>query len=231
MDKEKRAIGVLDAEIELLGNQLKLLRTKEETLQRETEKNSRYHNYLLHVVEHLRGTSYEFVDVQDILNRFNTMKKVNHDLKKRQKDLNEEYDERIRNLQELSKAKSNEQQQCKNDIILLQKRFDDLSRLTSKSGSSSAESAQAQHDLMNAAVIGQVRISVKNLLQRFEAFSQRAKRSASHRRTSENETKTLEDTREDNQSTEADIVRLAEYIADYSAIVNERHIHEQTMNK
>ncbi len=221
----------MDAAIELLGNQLKQLRTQEETLQNETEKNSRYHNYLLHVVEHLRGTPYAFVDVQDILNRFDTMKKVNHDLKKRQKDLNEEYDERIRNLQELSKAKANEQQQCENEIILLQKRLDELSCLTSKNDSSSAESTQAQHDLMNAAVIGQVRISVKNMLRRFEAVSLRAKRSASHLRSSENETKTPEDTRESNRSTEADIIRLAEYIADYSVIVNERHMQEQTMKK
>jgi DNA anti-recombination protein RmuC len=206
-----------------------LLRAEEETLRIQREKNSRYHNYLSNVVEHLRGTPYEFVDVLDILNRFNTLKKVNHDLKKRQNDLNKEYDERKRNLQELSKAKSDEQLQCQNEIIFLQKRLDDLSLLSSKSYSSSAENTQAQHDLMNTAVIGQVRISVKNLLQRFEAFSLRAKLSASYRRTSKNEIKTLEGHREDNQSIEADIVRLAEYIADYSAIVNEWHMNEQTM--
>jgi hypothetical protein len=214
-----------------LGNQLKLLRAEEETLRIEIEKNSRYHNYLSNVVEHLRGTPYEFVDVLDILNRFNTLKKVNHDLKKREKDMNEEYDERIRNLQELSKAKSDEQLQCQNEIIFLQKRLDDLLLLSSKSNASPAENAQALHDLMNTAVIGQVRISVKNMLQRFEAYSLRAKLSASYRITSENEIKTLEGKREGTQSVEADIFRLAEYIADYSAIVNEWHMNEHTMKK
>lgn len=222
LDKERRSIGVLDAEIELLQNKLNDLRTIEESLRREGENNFRYRDYLLHVVEHLRGTPHEFADIQDILNRYHTLKRVNMDLKKRLHDCKLEYDERQRDLLELSKIKSDEELQHNNEISSLQKRLDDLS-ISSQRQSTFEEITPTKHVLFNTATVGQVRISVKNLLQRFESYS---KRSAPQLRTLENETRTLEEPREDNQALESDLVRLAEYIADYSAIVDEWRIQQ-----
>ncbi len=222
LDKEQKSIGVLDVEIELLLKKLRDLRTIEDSLRREGENNFRYRDYLLHVVEHLRGTPHEFADIQDILNRYHTLKRVNMDLKKKLHDCKLENDNRQRDLLELSKVKSDEQLQYKNEIASLEKRLDDLS-ISSQRQSTFEDITQTKHVLINTATLGQVRISVKNLLQRFETY---AKRSAPQLGTLENERRTLKETREDNQAIESDLMRLAEYIADYSAIVDEWRIKQ-----
>ena len=186
-------------------------------------KSLRYHNYLSNVVDFLQGTPNDFAEVQDILNRYSTLMQVNSDLARRQQAFMSDNEESRRYLVELSKDKANALLQCNNEIASLQKCLDSYS-LSSKREQS--DSGPIGHELSNTAALGQLRASVQNLLLRFENYSRRAvnndARKNNNTRVIEGESRSASLQRaEDDEATGSAIERIAEYIIDYSATIDE----------
>mmetsp|Transcript_5406 Transcript_5406/g.7971 ORF Transcript_5406/g.7971 Transcript_5406/m.7971 type:complete len:319 (+) Transcript_5406:224-1180(+) len=219
LGKERRAISALDSEISLLGFKILEQRRIEESLRKECEKSFQYQNYLLQVVDYSKGTSQKFTTLQDILNRYNTLKLVNMDLEKRHQRCELDNERRRRDIIEVSKENSNELLRYNNEIASLQKSLDDYSMQSQRQSTRDGTNPTGQEVMMITAEIAQVRKSVQNILHRFECFTNRSVRIS---KPSHDETMSAgEQPLDESEATEKALGRIEECIADYSAIINE----------
>jgi chromosome segregation ATPase len=152
-----------EIEIKRFEQQLAEKMNEEQALKNEVEKNLKYQVYLDKVVQHL---SKDFPEIQDVLNRYNTLKEVNSYLNEKQKEDDKLNETTYREFVSFRKENENEILNYGNEVAELQVRLEQCKnktmRLQSDLDSSNSEASE------KALALGQILSSVANILERCE---------------------------------------------------------------
>eukprot|EP00593_Proboscia_inermis_P006482 CAMPEP_0171317174 /NCGR_PEP_ID=MMETSP0816-20121228/78682_1 /TAXON_ID=420281 /ORGANISM="Proboscia inermis, Strain CCAP1064/1" /LENGTH=172 /DNA_ID=CAMNT_0011810121 /DNA_START=285 /DNA_END=800 /DNA_ORIENTATION=- len=146
-------------------------------MQDELVKNGKYRTYLSNFVDFMQGTSDEFSEIQDILNRHRTLTETNSQLIEQQKKSVTESELRRAELFQLSRDKVNSILNRNNEIASLQKNLETVTLSTV--GMQSMADATFQDVNVKVSELGQVHASVENLFLRLENQAQRYKKKKS----------------------------------------------------
>ena len=152
-----------EIEIKRFEQQLAEKMAEEQTLKAEVESNLKYQLYLEKVVSHL---SKDFPEIQDVLNRYKTLKEVNSYLTEKQKEDDLVNETTYREFMSFRKENENEILNCGNEVAELQVRQEQCKnktmRLQSELDSHNSEASE------KALALGQILSSVSNILERCE---------------------------------------------------------------
>eukprot|EP00592_Proboscia_alata_P004583 CAMPEP_0194371220 /NCGR_PEP_ID=MMETSP0174-20130528/19604_1 /TAXON_ID=216777 /ORGANISM="Proboscia alata, Strain PI-D3" /LENGTH=336 /DNA_ID=CAMNT_0039149145 /DNA_START=177 /DNA_END=1184 /DNA_ORIENTATION=- len=148
--------------------------SNEKVCKDELVKNGKYRTYLSNFVDFMQGTSDEFSEIQDILNRHRTLTETNSQLIEQQKKSVTESELRRAELFQLSRDKVNSILNRNNEIASLQKNLETVTLSTV--GMQSMADATYQDVNVKVSELGQVHASVENLFLRLENQAQRYKK-------------------------------------------------------
>ena len=152
-----------EIEIKRFEQQLAEKMTEEQTLKAEVERNLKYQVYLEKVVSHL---SKDFPEIQDVLNRYKTLKEVNSYLTEKQKEDDLINETTYREFMSFRKEHENEILNCGNEVAELQVYLEQCKnktmRLQNELDSHNSEASE------KALALGQILSSVSNILERCE---------------------------------------------------------------
>jgi len=169
---EKRQIEQKEKETISLTQILNTQIENEKQLASNLEHNMKYQNYLSSVVDHVQRASDDFPEVQDILNRHNTLRNANRDLMSQQARNVGWSEERRGEFLQFLKDGANGMLNRNNEIAGLQKELETCTLGTVGVQSLLEVGIQSMSD--KTCELGQVIASVENLYERFE--EQRARR-------------------------------------------------------
>lgn len=152
-----------ESDIKKLETQHKEKIAEERILKAEVEKNRKYQDYLENVVQYM---SKDFPEINDILNRYKTLKDVNSYLGEKQQSDEETNEALLCEFEDYKKETENEILKKNNDIAEMQDRLEHCRMrkavLQNESDTSNDE------DSKKSLALGQVLSSVTNILERCE---------------------------------------------------------------
>jgi len=207
-----------EAEIARLKQEYRLKQEEDQAVKKGLEMHVKYRDYLTNVFE---GVEEEYNEIQDLLNRFETLKHANLDLAKAHRD-NEQKNESQRQLfGNFKKECQNEILNRTNDIAKKQKLYEqktgDVLRLQNIVDSSVESSSKELLEL------GQVIRTVRNLHDRIETRLQNTGRSSKNSNDSHAQSSTGSPEQLDLESQRAveTLDEITAYMIDYEEIVQE----------
>eukprot|EP00743_Colponemidia_sp_Colp-15_P001978 GILK01002151.1.p1 GENE.GILK01002151.1~~GILK01002151.1.p1 ORF type:complete len:392 (+),score=107.62 GILK01002151.1:77-1177(+) len=118
--EEFRQKKAREAEIVELDKRLKKLRDDNDELEREVQRNMRYEEFL----ERVKDANEEYQEINDLVNRYETLENANSDLRKNQIRFEEETEQLRAEFQQYTKDRTNEILAFNNDIASLQKKLE-----------------------------------------------------------------------------------------------------------
>ena len=111
-----------EKEISQISATLETKKEEENNLSKKLNENKRFHLFLKRVVE--EGTFDNFSEIQDILDRYRTLKNTNYDLMGQMQKNTEQHEERRSSYTHFMKFGSNEMLSMNNEIVGLQKEME-----------------------------------------------------------------------------------------------------------
>lgn len=160
---EKKQREAKEVEIRRLEAQLKNTLKEESVLKTELEKNMKYQDYLENVVQSM---SKFFVEISDILSRYNTLREANRYLIDKQMADESSHENMLRGYSSFRKVKENEVLNVNNEIADMQEKLEhgqtQTMQLQVEVDQATRESSEKRLEL------GQILSSVSNILDRCE---------------------------------------------------------------
>jgi len=225
---EKKQREQKEKEIKRLKEQHASRLEEERTLQKAVRGHEKYHVFLAEVVE--RGGGGEYHEIQDLLNRYKTLKDANRDLSEGQRKHEQENEDMRVEFSNFKKERQNEILNRNNDIKklqkLLEKRETAVHRLQNEVDSTIRGTSDKTLEL------GQVLRSVQNLLERFEKHMHaHSKKGQMPRKSDKGVGNSMKELEADTKEAIESLDDISLYMMDYKAIVDEFLEHEKTMRK
>lgn len=152
-----------ESDIKKLEAQHKAKIAEERILKAEVEKNRKYQDFLDNVVQYM---SKDFPEVNDILNRYKTLKDVNRYLDEKQQSDEENNEALLCEFEDYKKETENEILKKNNDIAEMQDRLEHC-RMRKTVLQNESDTANDE-DSKKSLALGQVLSSVTNILERCE---------------------------------------------------------------
>jgi len=174
---EKKQRELKEVEIEKLTQQYLTKKEDETTMKQQVSQNIKYQQFLTDVVEYVQGSSEDFPEVVDLLNRHKTLRDANDDLNQRQGDQDRENDEKRHYFSQVTKDRANEVLNRNNEIAMLQKHLESCSVGTLEMQQNVDTSIKGMSNKI--LLLGQMLASIENLLERFETQARHIKRKES----------------------------------------------------
>ncbi|GMH87965.1 hypothetical protein TrVE_jg12027 [Triparma verrucosa] len=219
---EKKQREIKETEITKLTRQYHEKMLEEKTLKEQVLKNEKYQKFLMDVVEFVQGTSEDFPEVQDLLNRYNTLRVANEDLNKRQTNHDVENEEKRQQFAQFTKERANEVLNRNNEIATLQKNLEGHAMATLQAQYNVDSSISNMSD--KVLQLGQMLASIENLLERFETQAKHMKRNKDTPKTFGDKADvsgSAEDLEREGKRAHEHLEDIAIYMIDYSSIVRE----------
>ena len=135
----------------------------EKTKKRELQLNEKYQLYLTNVVE---GGGDDYHEIQDLLNRYKTLKDANQDLADAQRKHEQDNEDKRLEFANFKKERQNEMLNQNNDIAKLQKILEGREGITLRLLNDVDSTIRGTSD--KTLELGQILRSVQNLLERFQ---------------------------------------------------------------
>jgi hypothetical protein len=170
---EKRQRELKELEILKLHSQASSKMGAEKDFKALVSKNVKYQSFLTEVIEFVQSTSSDFPEVQDLLNRHQTLADANSDLTAKQLDHDLEYENERLKFTTFSKETANDVLQLNNQIATLQKNLELESVGTLRMQNNVDSSIRSMSD--KVLQLGQMLASIENLLERFEGTTKTRK--------------------------------------------------------
>ena len=203
-----------EGEIEKLKAQEAEKREEEKLMRKQLELNEKYQRYLQEVVD--KGSD-DYHEIQDLLNRYNTLKTANKDLADTQTKAEQENEKKSVEYSHYKKERGNEILNANNDIANLQHRLEkremDVKLLMNELDSTITGGSK------QTLVLGQVLRSVQNLLERFDSHMRAHGKVV--RRPERSIGGTVEEMKEDAKVAAEQLEEICMYVCDYASIVDE----------
>jgi len=173
---ESKQCDTKDKEIIRL-RQLVDAKTKEEAaVAAELAKNRIYQDYLQNVVAEAQATSVEgFHEIQDILDRYNTLRSTNVDLLRKQKQISEEHEQRRSTYLQFIKVCNDDMLNDNNEIASLQKNLDQASIGWNPTAYLDDED-HTRSTMQQTAELGRILAAIDYIVERFEKQAQLSER-------------------------------------------------------
>jgi hypothetical protein len=124
---EKLACKIKEKEISQISETLETKKKEEQNISITLNENRRFHVFLKRVVE--EGTFDNFSEIQDILDRYRTLKSTNDDLMAQMQKNTEQHEERRSSYMHFMKFGSNEMLRKNNEIVGLQKEMEKVTMM------------------------------------------------------------------------------------------------------
>lgn len=156
-----------DREIVQLQELLDAKAMEEKELDEKLSNNKKYHCYLTSVINQAKVTSDDYTEIQDILDRYQTLKSTNDDLLSQLRKNTKDHEASRLSYTQFTKKSSNAILNMNNEIAALQKEMD---QLTVKSNNIESLDDGAARDVTDlTAELSQVFVVVNQILGRFES--------------------------------------------------------------
>ena len=160
--------------------------------------------------------------MQDLLNRYNTLRVANEDLNKRQTNHDVENEEKRQRFAQFTKERANEVLNRNNEIATLQKNLEGHAMATLQAQYNVDSSISNMSD--KVLQLGQMLASIENLLERFETQAKHMKRNKDTPKTFGDKADvsgSAEDLEREGKRAHEHLEDIAIYMIDYSSIVRE----------
>lgn len=211
---EKKQREIKEIEIQKLELQLKEKLQEEQILKKKAERHAKYHDYLENVISHM---SKFFGEINDVLNRYKTLKQVNEQLILYNGENEEKAESTLREYISFKKEKENELLAKNNDIAKKQDKLENCKIKSSEDQNELDLTTQAAAEKTLA--LGQILSSVKNILNRCEeSFRNRHNKPKVDRSSDKNERMSLD---EQVIKTKMKLDEIAMFMIDYRDIIEE----------
>jgi chromosome segregation ATPase len=203
-----------EGEIEKLKEQHRQKLEEEKSMRKQLELNDKYQKYLQDVVD--KGSD-DYHEIQDLLNRYNTLKTANKDLADTQAKAEQENETKSVEYTHYKKERGNEILNSNNDIANLQHRLEkkEMDVILLMNDLDSTITGGSKQTL----VLGQVLRSVQNLLDRFDSHLRASGKPV--KRPERMIGKTVEEMKEDAKVAAQQLEEICTYMIDYGSIVDE----------
>lgn len=155
-----------DREIERLQKVLEEKNEEERILSLSVKQNKKYKDYLKNVVEEVQTSSGDFSEIQDILDRYTTLKNTNDDLLNQMQNNTRGHDVRRTNYAQFMKKSGNEMLNMNNEIARLQKELERATIELNKMESLDSGSSRNANELTTE--ISQALLVIDNMSDRLE---------------------------------------------------------------
>ena len=162
---EKKQREMKEGEITKLKQQYFEKMEEEKAMKEQVSQNIKYQQFLNDVVEFVQtqGTE-DFPEVQDLLNRYKTLRDANNDLNRRQVTHDVENENKRQEFSQFSKERTNEVLNRNNEIATLQKHLESCAVGTLQAQNNVDSSIRNMSD--KVLQLGQILASIENLLGR-----------------------------------------------------------------
>jgi len=211
---ERRQREVKEVEIARLKRQYQEKMEEELQMKAYVAQNIKYQQYLTDVVEHVQGSE-DFPEVQDLLNRYKTLRDANNDLTKRQVQHDIENENKRQQFSQFTKERANEVLNQNNAIATLQKNLESCTIKTLEMQSDVDTGIRNMSD--KVLQLGQMLASIDNLLERFETHASKVKR----KKDGSKKASTAEELEREGKRAQDNLEAIATYMIDYNSIVGE----------
>jgi len=169
--EESRMCKSKEAEITTLHQLLKTKVAEEKDFSDQLAKNKKYQDYLKTVIFEVKGSSDDLTEIQDILDRYDTLKNTNDDLLHKMRQNTERHEERRFSHIQLMKDGGNEILNMNNEIAALQK---ELEQVTIASNNvESLDDGTSRNATEITTDLSQILVAVDNIVERFETQANR----------------------------------------------------------
>lgn len=155
-----------DREIERLQKILEAKNEEARILSLSVKQNKKYEDYLKNVVEEVQTSSGDFSEIQDILDRYATLKKTNDDLLSQMQKNTKGHESRRTNYAQFMKKSGNEMLNMNNEIARLQKELERSTIELNKMESLDSGSSRNTNELTTE--ISQALLVIDNMSDRLE---------------------------------------------------------------
>jgi hypothetical protein len=164
--EERRQCESTDVEILQLQQKHNGKIEEEKQLSDLLAQNQRNQEYLKSVVEKAKGSSEDFTEIQDILDRYSTLKNTNDDLVSKMQINTKEHEARRSSYAHFVKKSGNEMLNMNNEIARLQKELEQVTIASNKIDSLDYGTCQNVNDLTTE--ISQALLVIDNMVERLE---------------------------------------------------------------
>ena len=164
--EERRQCESTDVEILQLQQKLNGKIEEEKQLSNLLAQNQRYQEYLKSVVEKAKVSSEDFTEIQDILDRYSTLKNTNDDLVTKMQINTKEHEARRSSYAHFMKKSGNEMLNMNNEIARLQKELEQVTIASNKIDSLDYGTCQNVNELTTE--ISQALLVIDNMVERLE---------------------------------------------------------------
>merc|ERR1711988_850715 len=203
-----------EAEIKRLHEQLEQKMEDEKALKKQVAQNMKYQVYLADVVDFVTE---DYHEIQDLLNRYKTLKDANHDLADRQRENEQESENKRVSFKNFTKERANEILNANNEIASLQKKLESSEAMTYRLQNEVDSTIRGMSD--KTLELGQILSSVENLLERFEMHMHAHKQARDVKAAPK--VKSAEDLKQEGRRAIEHLDEIVTYMMDYKDIVEE----------
>ena len=235
---ECRIRELKEEEIIKLKDLLQIKSDEEKDLSEKLSRGRKYPEYLKRVIQKevaqtptLSSSSDEYSEIQDVLDRYQTLKTTNDDLLKKLEQNTKDHEVSRSNYTQFTKTSSNDILNMNNEIVALQKEMDQLN-IESKNNGGGGELGNKLEDGREVtdltADLSQIFVVVNQMLERFESLrskNQNCKAPSSSNNHKHNDVggygidgETIE---EKTKRTVEQLEKISDYMVDYKSIADE----------
>jgi len=204
-----------EAEITRLHEQLAQKMEDELALKKQVAQNTKYQEYLNNVVEFVTE---DYHEIQELLNRYQTLKDANHDLSDRQRAHEQENEDKRVSFSNFQKERANMILNANNEIASLQKKLESAESLTYRLQNEVDSTIRGMSD--KTLELGQILSSVENLLERFEMHMHAHKQAREDKKPAQRQ-RSAEELEQEGKRAMEHLDEIAMYMTDYKDIVDD----------
>lgn len=215
---ECRICEAKEMEISKLQDVLKIKAGEEKDLAEKLSRNQKYHNYLKSVIKQAQLDSGDYSEIQDILDRYQTLKSTNDDLVGQLQKNTKDHEASRLSYTQFTKKSGNAILNMNNEIAALQKKMEQLTVRSNKMESLDDGTTRNVSDM--TADLSQIFVVVNQILERFESCrsNKKPRGSTNDPQSSGVDGESLE---EKTKRAIEKLDKIGEYIADYKSIAEE----------
>ncbi len=211
---------IREAKEKEIANLKDLLSTKtneERDLATKLERNKKYQHYLKCVIEQVQVSSDDYSEIQDILDRFQTLKTTNNDLLRQLQKNTKDHEAGRLSYTQFTKKSGNAILNMNNEIATLQK---EMEQVTVKlNNTESLDDGTARDVTELTADLSQIFVVVDQIVERFESRTHRSKpKSNKEQRNFDSKEKSLD---EKTKGALEKLDKITEYMTDYKSIADD----------
>ena len=220
-----------DMEINKIQSLLDAKDAEENDLAEKLTRNTKYHTYLKSVIDYQAKTASDnYSEIQDILDRYQTLKSTNDDLLSQLQNNTKDHEASRLSYSQFSKKSSNAILNMNNEIAALQKKMEQLIVKSNNMESLDYGTSLDATDLI--AELSQIFVVVNQILERFECRRSYKGVGAVNLVGSKNTFKAVGEGDSLEKKSKQAVIKLdkiAEYMTDYKSIADdwERRCHEK----